>query len=260
MAIEAHVIQAEGIETRLGGQLIHQDLALAVRRGETLALVGSSGSGKTALLRELILLERPSRGRIRLFGMDVANQPERELASVRRRLGVMFQHGALFSGLTVLENICVPLREHTGLSHRLQCEIALLKLKLAGLSPSAAGKYPNELSGGMTKRAALARALALDPEVLFLDEPTAGLDPVGAAAFDAMILELKSLLELTVVMVTHDVDTLWHITDRVAFLGERRVLQVAPVAELAQSDYAEIREYFQGVRSQQARERAWKPA
>ena len=255
-----HIIQAEEIETVLGGQLIHRELSLRVRRGEILGLVGASGAGKTALLRELILLERPRRGRIRLFGAAVTALSEQEATRLRARLGVMFQHGALFTALTVLENVCLPLREHTALSPALQRELALLKLDLAGLPASAASKYPEELSGGMIKRAALARALAMDPELLFLDEPTAGLDPVGAAAFDSLIVELKTVLDLTVVLVTHDVDTLWRITDRAAFLGERRVLQVAPVAELADSPHPRIRAYFQGPRMRNAKERAWKPA
>ncbi len=257
---DEYVAEAEGIYTRFGEQQVHENLSLAVRRGELLALVGSSGSGKTVLLRELILLARPQRGTIRLFGTDVSGLDEQQLTAMRGRIGVMFQRGALFSSLTVLENICLPLREHTTLSSRLRAEIALLKLKLAGLTPAAGNKYPSELSGGMIKRAALARALALDPTVLFLDEPTAGLDPVGATAFDDLIIALKSLLDLTVVMVTHDPDSLWRITDRVAFLAERRVLMTAPINELAQASHPEIQAYFRGARMQNARERAWKPA
>ncbi|WP_116301005.1 ABC transporter ATP-binding protein [Alkalilimnicola ehrlichii] len=260
MPINPHVLEALDIETRFGEQVVHRDLTLTVRRGETLAIVGSSGSGKTVLLRELILLAKPSRGRIRLFDTDVNALSEPELIRLRSRLGVMFQHGALFTSLTVRENIDFPLREHTALGPALRRDIALLKLELAGLPASAANKYPDELSGGMIKRAALARALALDPKLLFLDEPTSGLDPVGAADFDDLIMELKTLLDLTIVMVTHDPDSLWRIADRVAFLGEKKVLQVAPAAELARIDHPDIRAYFHGKRMQQAQERAWKPA
>lgn len=256
--MSAAPIAVHDLETRYGTKIVHRGLNLEVRRGEILAIVGDSGSGKTALLRQILMLERPAGGEIVLFG-----QPTRRLsmAAARllwRRMGVMFQHGALFTSLTVLENIAFPIMEHARLSPRLVRELALLKLRLAGLPVETAARYPSELSGGMIKRAAVARALALDPELLFLDEPTSGLDPAGAAAFDRLILELKQLLDLTVVMVTHDPDSLWRTADRVAFLSGGKVLATDTVAALAASPHPEIRRYFSASRMQQARERTWK--
>lgn len=253
------VIEVRKLETRFGSQRIHHDLDLTVERGEILALVGGSGSGKTTLLREILMLQKPSGGEIRLLGHPTAGLDAAEARALWARLGVMFQHGALFTSLTVLENVCFPLQEHTRLSPAIIRELGLLKIEMVGLPQSAAAKYPGELSGGMIKRAAVARALALDPELLFLDEPTSGLDPVGAAAFDDLILRLQSLLDLTIVMVTHDADSLWRATDRVAFLAEGRVVMNAPVEQLAVSDHPEIRRYFTGPRMQGARERAWNP-
>ncbi len=246
------VIEVRGLRTQFGALVLHQDLDLSVRRGEVLAIVGGSGSGKTTLLREIALLERPAAGSIRLFGEELAGIGEAEAFGLRRRFGMMFQQGALFSSLTVRENIAVPLREHTRLPARLIAEIAELKIALVGLPAHAAGRYPRELSGGMVKRAAVARALALDPGLLFLDEPTAGLDPVGAGGFDELVLALQQALGLTVVMVTHDLDSLWRITDRVAFLGERRVLACAPMAELTRAAQPLIRAYFGGPRGRAA--------
>lgn len=247
------VVEVRDVETRLGPQLIHQGLNLQVQRGEILALVGGSGSGKTTLLREILMLQQPSAGEIRLFGEPIHHLSAERAQALWTRVGVMFQHGALFSSLTVLENVALPLREHTKLGSALIAALARLKIELAGLPASAAGKYPSELSGGMIKRAAVARALALDPELLCVDEPTSGLDPVGAAAFDELILRLRSLLNLTVIMVTHDVDSLWRATDRVAFLADGRVVETAPVAELARSPHPEIQVYFGGPRMQRAR-------
>jgi phospholipid/cholesterol/gamma-HCH transport system ATP-binding protein len=246
------VIEVTGVRTEFGPLCVHDGIDLTVRRGETLALVGGSGSGKTTLMREMTLLMRPSAGSIRVLGVEVLSAGEEALAGLRRRIGVMFQQGALFSGLTVKENVAVPLKEHTDLPARLIDELALLKIALAGLAPSAASLYPRELSGGMVKRAAVARALALDPEILFLDEPTAGLDPVGAEAFDALIVQLKATLALTVVLVTHDLDTLWRITDRVAFLAGKRVAALAPVGELPRHPHPEIQGYFTGPRGRAA--------
>ncbi len=252
-------IRIQGLETRFGDTVIHSGLDLEIPAGHLVGVVGSSGCGKTVLMREMVMLMRPSAGRVEVLGNDIgALDAERERA-LKRRLGVMFQGGALFTGLTVLENVCLPLREHTRLSGRLIRELGMLKIRLAGLDADAAVKLPSELSGGMVKRAALARALAMDPELLFLDEPTSGLDPVGAAAFDELIMDLKENLGLTVVMVTHDVDSLWRTTDEVAFLSRKRVLAMAPVAELAQSQEPEIRRYFGGARMQRASASALSP-
>jgi phospholipid/cholesterol/gamma-HCH transport system ATP-binding protein len=247
------VVEVRDLETRLGPHLIHQGLNLEVRRGEILALVGGSGSGKTTLLREILMLQQPSAGEIRLFGEPLQGLSAERARHLWTRAGVMFQHGALFTSLTVLENVALPLREHTKLSPAVIAALARLKIELAGLPASAAGKYPSELSGGMIKRAAVARALALDPELLCVDEPTSGLDPAGAAAFDELILRLRSLLNLTIVMVTHDVDSLWRATDRVAFLADGRMVETAPVAELARSAHPELQRYFGGPRMQRAR-------
>jgi phospholipid/cholesterol/gamma-HCH transport system ATP-binding protein len=247
------VLELRGICTRFGRLVVHEQLDLEVRRGEVLALVGGSGSGKTTLLHEMIMLRRPDRGSIRLFGEEVTGAVGRErLERMRRRFGVLFQQGALFTGLNVLQNVGVPLREHGGLDDALVDQIALLKIRQAGLPVDAALKYPDELSGGMVKRAALARAMALDPQLLFLDEPTSGLDPVSAGAFDELILDLKQWLGLTLVMVTHDLDLLWQVADRVAVLGEGRVVAVAPMAELEEVDHPAVRAYFEGARGRAA--------
>ncbi|MDV3238946.1 MAG: ATP-binding cassette domain-containing protein [Gammaproteobacteria bacterium] len=246
------VIELRGVCTRFGSFSVHEGLDLDVRRGEVLAIVGGSGSGKTTLLHEMIMLRRPSAGSIRLFGEDVVDASPAVQARLRRRFGVLFQHGALFSGLTVQQNVGVPLHEHTDLDAALIDEIALLKIQQAGLPVDAALKYPSELSGGMIKRAALARAMALDPQLLFLDEPTSGLDPASASAFDELVLRLKQWLGLTVVMVTHDLDSLWRVADRVAVLGDRRVVAVAPMAELARVGHPAVRVYFEGPRARAA--------
>lgn len=248
-----HVVEVRDLETRFGETLVHQHLDLDVERGEILAIVGGSGSGKTVLLRHMILLTRPSRGAVRLFGQDCSHPSADELRALRRRIGVMFQHGALFTGMTVLENVCFPIAEHSRLKQAQREELGMLKIRLAGLPAEAAGKLPNELSGGMIKRATLARALAMDPELLFLDEPTSGLDPVSAGAFDERIMELRELLGLTVVMITHDLDTLWTATDRVAFLADRKVVAAAPIAELVNTSHPAISGYFTGTRGKARR-------
>jgi phospholipid/cholesterol/gamma-HCH transport system ATP-binding protein len=250
------VIQIRGLRTGFGPAIVHDHLDLEVRRGEVVALAGGSGSGKTTLLRAIIMLLRPLAGSIELFGQEIVGIGDRAAFRLRRRFGMLFQQGALFSSLTVRENVAVPLREHTPLSARHIAEIADLKIALAGLPADAGAKLPRELSGGMLKRAALARALALDPALLFLDEPTAGLDPVSAGAFDALVVQLKESLGLTVVMVTHDLDTLWQATDRVAFLGEKRVIGYAPMRELTRSGHPLIRAYFEGPRGRAAENRA----
>lgn len=250
-------IDIRDLQTRLGGRTIHRGLNLTVPRRCLLAIAGSSGAGKTVLLRVMTLLQRPAAGSLSLFGEDTAALSRAGERRLRRRMGVMFQRGALFTGLSVVENVMLPLREHTRLPEAVIRELAGVKLHLAGLEPEAATRLPGELSGGMTKRAALARALALDPELLFLDEPTAGLDPVSASAFDRLILRLRELLDLTVVVVTHDVDSLWDIADSVAFLGNGVVLANDRPDALAASGIAAVREYFGGARMQRARERTW---
>lgn len=246
------VLELRGVCTRFGSVSVHENLDLDVRRGEILALVGGSGSGKTTLLHEMIMLRQPSSGSIRLFGEEIVGSRQELRGRLRQRFGVLFQQGALFGALTVLQNVAVPLHEHTRLDKTFIDQIALLKIRQAGLPADAALKYPSELSGGMIKRAALARAMALDPQLLFLDEPTAGLDPVSATAFDELVLRLKQWLGLTVVMVTHDLDSLWRVADRVAVLGDRRVVAVAPMADLAQLEHPAVRAYFEGPRARAA--------
>jgi phospholipid/cholesterol/gamma-HCH transport system ATP-binding protein len=246
------VLELRGVCTRFGAVSVHENLELDVRRGEVLALIGGSGSGKTTLLHEMIMLRQPSSGSIRLFGEEIVGARQDVMERLRQRFGVLFQQGALFGALTVLQNVAVPLREHTRLDAAFIDQLALLKIRQAGLPADAALKYPSELSGGMIKRAALARAMALDPQLLFLDEPTSGLDPVSAAAFDELVLRLKQWLGLTLVMVTHDLDSLWCVADRVAVLGDRRVVAVAPMAELAQVDHPAVRAYFEGPRARAA--------
>lgn len=243
-ATQGMAIEVRGLVNRFGSQTVHENLDLDVPRGSVIALVGGSGSGKTVLLNNLIMLTQPTEGRIRVLGQDIAGLGLRERQALQLRLGVMFQMGALFTSLTVLENVCLPLVEHTDLPRDLREEIGMLKIRLAGLPAEAAHKLPSALSGGMVKRAALARALALDPEILFLDEPTSGLDPVGARAFDALVLELRELLGLTVFQITHDLDSIWHGVDSVAFLARKRVLAMAPAADLARRDEPELRAYF----------------
>jgi phospholipid/cholesterol/gamma-HCH transport system ATP-binding protein len=246
------VIEIKQLRTQFGQSIIHDDLNLSIYRGEVIALIGGSGTGKTTLMREIIRLEKPKAGSIEVFGQTILNRPDSELAWLSRRCGVMFQQGALFSSLTVLENIAVPLQEYTKLSAQLIHEIALFKIALVGLPSEVGIKYPSQLSGGMIKRVALARALALDPEILFLDEPTAGLDPIGAGALDELILQLKTLLGLTVVVVTHDLDSLWKITDRIAVLADKRVIAVAPIQTLLQLEHDWLQAYFHGPRGRAA--------
>jgi len=246
------VIEARGICNRFGSQSVHENLDLDLYRGEILAVVGGSGSGKSVLLRSIIGLRRPNEGQIKVFGEDLAGLREEQRSLVERRFGVLFQKGALFSSLTVTENVALPLIEHAGLSRADAEHLAGVKLALAGLPISAADKYPSSLSGGMIKRAALARALALDPDILFLDEPTAGLDPIGAAAFDQLILTLRDALGLSVFLITHDLDTLNTITDRIAVLSQKKVLVAGPLAEVEQTNDPWIHEYFHGPRGRAA--------
>jgi len=238
------VIDVSNVSISLGGRPVHRGLSLSVARGEVIALIGGSGSGKSVLLREIIGLMKPQSGSINIFGQSVWNSSAEQMSLLRRRFGVLFQDGALFSSLSVEDNVATPLFEHTELP-RVTCrQLARLKLAMVGLPPDAARKRPSELSGGMRKRVALARALALDPELLFLDEPTSGLDPISGRAFDALIRLLADSLGLTVFLVTHDLDTLFSIIDRVIVLSDGRVLGSGTVAELKQIDDPWLREYF----------------
>jgi phospholipid/cholesterol/gamma-HCH transport system ATP-binding protein len=246
------VISVRGLRTQFGRQVIHDALDLEVRRGEVLGVVGGSGTGKSVLLRTIVGLNRPRAGTIVVFEEDTGKLTEAEQRRLLARCGVLFQAGALFSSLTVAQNIQVPMKEHTDLPRELMAELTALKIELVGLAAEAGGKYPSEISGGMRKRVGLARALALDPEILFLDEPTAGLDPIGAAAFDQLIRSLQQSLGLTVFMVTHDLDSLATICDRIAVLVDKRI-KVGTMAELLQDDHPWIREYFHGPRGRAAR-------
>lgn len=252
----APVIQVNRVTTRFGKSVVHDDISFTIHRGEVFAIAGGNGSGKSTLLREIIGLLAPSAGSIRLFGVDSRQLEESDGKPIHRRFGVMFQHGALFSSLTLAENVAVPLREHADISPRLVREIVAVKIGMVGLAPDSAEKYPSELSGGMRRRAALARAIVMDPELLFLDEPTAGLDPVIAAAFDDLVLHLKNILGLTVVMITHDLDSLWRIANRVAVLGNGKILGVGTMPELSQSEDPVVHEYFHGPRGRAAQEQA----
>lgn len=245
-----NIIVINALSNFLGGNWVHKNLSLQINRGEIYAIVGGSGSGKTTLLRSILMLQPPTSGTINVFNTPLHQASAKQALKIRRRWGMLFQHGALFSSLTVLENVAFPLREFTQLSSKLITEIAMMKIALTGLPSDAAHKLPGDLSGGMLKRAALSRALALDPELLFLDEPTSGLDPQGAGAFDELIVGLKAALNLTIVMVSHDLDSLWDTTDRVAFLGEGRVLAQQPIEELVHNTEPLIANYFKGSRGQ----------
>jgi phospholipid/cholesterol/gamma-HCH transport system ATP-binding protein len=246
------VIRVRGLVTRFGEQAVHDGLDLDVRRGEILGVVGPSGTGKSVLLREVVGLDAPSAGTIEVFGQDVWSMPPAERLDVERRWGVMFQEGALFSSMSLRENVAVPLQEHTKLSSRLIDEIADLKLNLVGLEPDSHHKRPSQISGGMRKRAALARALALDPELLFLDEPTSGLDPVSAGHFDTLIKELARTLGLTVFLVTHDISTLHDVCDRIAVLLKGKVAALGALREVTAGADGWIKDYFSGPRGRAA--------
>ncbi len=245
-------IRIRGLHTQLESEVVHDNLDLDVRYGEVIGVVGASGTGKSVLLRTIVGLNRPVAGTIEVLGHDVNNLSDAERRSLEERWGVLFQDGALFSSLTVAQNIQVPLKEHTDLSQEVIDELTGVKIGMVGLPPEAASKYPAELSGGMRKRAGLARALALDPEIVFLDEPTGGLDPIGAAAFDQLIRRLQRNLGLTVFMVTHDLDSLWAICDRIAVLVEKHVLVVGPMEVMVRHDHPWVREYFHGPRARTA--------
>ena len=253
------VIEVTGLKNQFGTQVVHEKLDFRVRRGEVMGLVGGSGTGKSVLMRTIIGLNKSREGRIVVFGRDMASLNREESRAMQTRWGVLFQDGALFSSLTVAENIGVPMNEHTALGATLRRELIEMKLSMVGLPPSAAHKYPSELSGGMRKRAGLARALAMDAEILFLDEPTAGLDPIGAADFDSLIVELQRDLGLTVVMVTHDLDSLHTICDRVSVLIDKRV-KVGSIAELMEETDPWIQDYFLGPRGRAAVQSAQRAA
>lgn len=238
------VIEIKGMKNCLGGQWVHTDVNLTVERGEILAIIGGSGSGKTTILRSLLMLLKPSAGSIKVFGEEIYNLDTEQAFRLRRRWGMLFQHSALFSAMTVLENVLFPMREFTTLDQEFMQELALLKITLVGLSKEAAVKYPSELSGGMQRRAAAARAIAMDPELLFLDEPTTGLDPRGARLFDDLVVFLRDALNLTIVMVSHDIESLKRTTDRVAFVGDGKILSVEPINELMKNKNPLIAEYF----------------
>ena len=247
------VIVVRGLRNSFGDQVVHDGLDLEVRRGEIYGVVGGSGTGKSVLMRSIIGLQKPQAGDIHVLGEPTIDRAETEMVDLSKRWGVLFQGGALFSTLTVAENVQVPLREfYKALPQSLLDEIAAYKVVMTGLPADAGPKYPSQLSGGMRKRAGLARALALDPEVLFLDEPTAGLDPIGAAAFDELIKSLQKTLGLTVFLITHDLDTLYAICDRVAVLADHKVIAVGTIDELLATDHPWIQEYFRGPRGRAA--------
>ncbi|WP_218563873.1 ABC transporter ATP-binding protein [Marinospirillum perlucidum] len=249
------LVELSQVHTRMGNEWIHQDLDLSVYRGDRLALVGASGSGKSVLLSVIALLNQPTFGKLRLFGQEVTELTREDYKQLRTRMGMMFQQGALFTSLSLLENIKLPLREQLQLPESLLDDLAMMKIQLVGLPVRAAHLWPQELSGGMLKRAAVARALALDPPLLLLDEPTAGLDPASASAFDELLLDLHANLDLTLIQVTHDLDSLWRVTDQVAFLGRKKLLRKAPMEELILEEDPDIRHYFANTRAGNAANR-----
>jgi phospholipid/cholesterol/gamma-HCH transport system ATP-binding protein len=251
------VITVRGMDNAFGDQVIHEDLDLTVCRGEILGVVGGAGTGKSVLMRSIIGLQKPEAGEVEVLGETMIDRDEDEAKNIRRRWGILFQNGALFSTLTVAENVEVPIREYFPyIEEQLLDEIASYKIAMSGLPANAGPKFPSELSGGMIKRAGLARALALDPELLFLDEPTAGLDPIAAAGFDELIKALQRKLGLTVFLITHDLDTLYAICDRVAVLADRKVIAVGTIPELLALDHPWIQEYFNGPRGRAAADTA----
>lgn len=252
MNADQPVIRVRGLVNRFGSNVVHDGLDLDMRRGEILGIVGGSGTGKSVLLRSIVGLQRPAEGSVRVFGEDLSALGEDARSRIEQRFGVLFQDGALFSSLNVMENVALPLIEHAGLPRAEAERVACLKLALAGLGQDVLERSPSALSGGMRKRVALARALALDPEILFLDEPTAGLDPISAAAFDRLIRTLRDALGLSVFLVTHDLDTLYAICDRVAVLSQKRVLAIGPLSEVAATPDDWVQAYFHGPRGRAA--------
>jgi phospholipid/cholesterol/gamma-HCH transport system ATP-binding protein len=248
---EEIVLSVRDVAVEFAGKKVLDGLSLDVKRGEILGFVGASGAGKSVLLRTILGLNRKQSGTIKLFGIDLDKASEPERMQLDMRLGVLFQHGALFSALTVQENVQVPMREYLDLPRALMDELAQLKVELVGLPRDAAMKFPSQLSGGMVKRAALARALALDPEIVFLDEPTSGLDPISAAEFDELVGKLRDTMGLTVYMVTHDLDSLFSVCDRIAVLGNKKVLVAGTVKDMLANDDPWVKSYFRGKRARQ---------
>jgi phospholipid/cholesterol/gamma-HCH transport system ATP-binding protein len=238
------VIEIKGMKNFLGSQWVHSDINLTVEKGEILAIIGGSGSGKTTILRSLLMLLKPTAGDIKIFGQDISKLDAHQSFMLRRRWGMLFQHSALFSSMNVLENVMFPMQEFTSLDPEFMHELALFKIALVGLPKEAAGKLPSELSGGMQRRAAAARAIAMDPELLFLDEPTTGLDPRSARLFDELVVFLRDALNLTIVMVSHDIESLKRTTDRVAFVGDGKILSVEPINQLMKNKNPMIADYF----------------
>lgn len=251
-----NVVEVRDVCTRFGEHIVHSGVNLAVGKAEIFALIGGSGSGKSTLLNEMIMLQRPDSGSIQVLGEQLENLSAQQTMDLRKRYGVMFQHGGLFGSLTVRENIGLPMREHTDLADALIDEIADWKLTMTGLKSAVGMQYPSELSGGMLKRASLARALVLDPELLFLDEPTTGLDPESAAEIDELVCRLRNQSGLTIVMVTHDLDLLWQVTNRVAVLANGKVQAMGTMQELSSSDNIEIKKFFDGPRGRAAQDQA----
>lgn len=242
------IITVKDVVTEFGVNRVHDGVSLHIEQGEIYGLLGGSGSGKTSLLKELIMLLRPQAGEITIFGQNILTSSDKDKHWLRQQWGVLFQNGALFSSLTVAENIAISLKEYTDLSPALISDIVSMKISMVGLPAHVASLYPAELSGGMVKRASLARALAMDPRLLFLDEPTSGLDPVGAAAFDQLILNLRTMLDLTVVMVTHDLDSIWTTVDRLAVLGDKKVIVEGRLDEVMKAEHPDIKAFFRGKR------------
>ncbi|MDP3705162.1 MAG: ATP-binding cassette domain-containing protein [Legionellaceae bacterium] len=238
------IIEVNNLKNYLGTQWVHSDVNFTVNKGEIFAIIGGSGSGKTTILRSILMLLKPTSGIIRVFGQDISALDEQGANALRRRWGMLFQHSALFSAMTVLENIMFPMHELAHLNEQFMKELAMLKISLVGLPKESSGKFPSELSGGMQRRAAAARAIAMDPELLFLDEPTSGLDPVSAKLFDHLIVFLRDALNLTIVIVSHDIESLRRTTDRVAFIGEGKVISIEPIEELIKNPHPLIADYF----------------
>lgn len=238
------VIEIKGMKNYLGGQWVHSDINLTVEKGEILAIIGGSGSGKTTILRSLLMLLKPTAGSIKIFGQDISQLDTHQSFSLRRRWGMLFQHSALFASMNVIENVMFPMKEFTNLEPEFMYELALLKIALVGLPKESAGKLPSELSGGMQRRAAAARAIAMDPELLFLDEPTTGLDPRSARLFDQLVVFLRDALNLTIVMVSHDIESLKRTTDRVAFVGDGKIISIEPIDKLMNNENKLIVDYF----------------
>jgi len=251
-ATESHIIELKDIKIKLGDKLIHDGLNLTVNKSEIFGIVGGSGSGKTTLMREILMLRPPDSGSVKVFGEELMHATPKKLFNIQKRWGVLFQQNALFSSLNVLENIEFPLKEKSHLDKQTIEELALQRISSVGFPMDSVIKYPAELSGGMEKRIALARAIVLDPELLFLDEPTTGLDPQSAAELDELILNLQATMGLTIVIITHDLDTLWRVTDRVAFLKDGKVLSVDPIDEMVKHKDKAIQEFFNGPRGRAA--------